>query len=66
MLATPMTAGARCKPPILDHPIAGMAFSKHVAHYMHEKGQHSLTESVALKAPEVLLYCRKILYTISP
>lgn len=37
MLATPMTAGARCKPPTLDHPIAGMAFSKHVAHYMHEK-----------------------------
>ena len=52
-----MTAGASAKPPILDHPIAGMAFSQHVTHYMHEKkGQHSLTESVTLKAPKELLY----------
>lgn len=31
-----------------------------------KKGQHSQFESVALKAPKELLYCRKILYTIFP
>lgn len=30
-----------------------------------KKGQHSQSESVTLKAPKELLYCRKILYTIS-
>mgnify|MGYP006919041957 FL=1 len=56
MLATPMTAGASAKPPILDHPIAGMAFSQHVTHYMHEKKGNTLSESVTLKAPKELLY----------
>lgn len=37
-----MTAGASAKPPILDHPIAGMAFSQHVTHYMHEKKGNTL------------------------
>lgn len=42
---------------MLDHSITGMALSQLVKSYMNEKGQHSLVESVALKAPGELLYC---------
>jgi hypothetical protein len=41
---------------MLGHSIAGMAPSQHIRHYTHEKGQHSLVESVTLKTPEELLY----------
>ena len=51
---------------MLDHSIAGMVLSQHVTHCIYEKGQHSLAESVALKAPKEHLYYRKIRYTISP
>ena len=39
---------------------------QHIRHCMHKKGQHSQFESVTLKAPKELLYCRKILYIIFP
>lgn len=39
---------------------------KHIRHCTHKKGQDSQFESVTLKAPKELLYCRKILYTIFP
>lgn len=51
---------------MLDHSIVGMVLGQYVTHCIHEKGQHSQFESVTLKAPKELLYCRKILYTIFP
>ncbi len=39
---------------------------KHIRNCTSKKGQHSQFGSVALKAPEELLYYREILYTIFP
>lgn len=62
---TTITSTSRSRPcSIIPLPGWCLASTSHIA-YM-KKGQHSQFESVALKAPKELLYCRKILYTIFP
>lgn len=45
--------------PGLDRSIPETVLDQTPRHYTHEKGQHSLVESVALKALEKLLYDAK-------
>lgn len=62
---TTITSTSRSRPcSIIPLPGWCLASTSHIA-YM-KKGQHSQFESVTLKAPKELLYCRKILYTIFP
>ena len=56
MLAAATTVDVKYQPPAFDYSIARMALGQHVTQYMQEKGQHALTESVALKTQKELLY----------
>ncbi len=62
---TTITSTSRSRPcSIIPLPGWCLTSTSHIANM--KKGQHSQSESVALKTPEELLYYRKILYTIFP
>lgn len=62
---TTITSTSRSRPcSIIPLPGWCLTSTSHIANM--KKGQHSQSESFALKTPEELLYYRKILYTIFP